>query len=76
MLFYFKRFPEKAQKRERATERKNPREQNTLSAREREQSALIASVITGTVPIGVDRDLAIDRNLADRDRDRDLTEKM
>ena len=31
-----KRFPKKAQKRERAIERKNPREQNTLSARERE----------------------------------------
>ena len=51
----------KAQKRERAIERKNPREQNTLCARERERSASIAIVINGIVPIGVDR---ADRDLA------------
>ena len=36
VFFTFKRFSEKAQKRERATKRKNSCKQNTLSARERE----------------------------------------
>ena len=60
-FFTFKRFSEKAQKRERATKRKNSCKQNTLSTRERERT------------IGVDRDRD-HRNCADRRRhDRDLT---
>ena len=54
--FTFKRFSEKAQKRETPTERKNPCKQNTLSAREREQSTSTAIVITVTAPISVNRD--------------------
>ena len=58
LLFYLQTiFGKSAKERERATERKNPREQNTLSARERER----------TIDIDRDRD---HRNCADRCRSR------